>query len=187
MGRDAEPVRSRPLTVLLAVLALAAGGGVAATVAACGEDRGSSTGADATEGAATTEGKAATGPVVETVSVSETEFRLDPANPRVAREGVVAFRVANEGQTVHALEVHSSDGEVETRELEPGASQTIRARLEPGRYEWYCPVGDHKDRGMRGTVTVAGGGGATTDEDSGTTTEEESDDSGGGGSDDDGY
>lgn len=168
-GVTGPPSRPRSLTLVLAGLALAAGGGAATTVAACGEDRGASTGTHGTLGTtATAQTPAATGPVVATVPVSETEFRLDPANPRVEGAGVVAFRVVNEGETVHALEVHASDGEVETRELEPGASQTIRARLEPGRYEWYCPVGDHKDRGMRGTVTVGGGAAA---EDEGPTTD----------------
>ena len=26
----------------------------------------------------------------------------------------------------------------------------------PGRYVWYCPVGDHRERGMKGTITVKG-------------------------------
>ena len=38
----------------------------------------------------------------------------------------------------------------------------------------YCPVGDHRDRGMEGTIIVGGGGGGTTTDE--TTTDD--DDSG---------
>ena len=95
---------------------------------------------------------------VATIDVRETEFKLDPANPRVEKPGVVEFNVENAGQTLHALEVEGPKGEVETEEIQPGKSTTLRADLtEPGEYTWYCPVGGHKDQGMEGKITVAGG------------------------------
>lgn len=95
---------------------------------------------------------------VATIDVRETEFGLAPANPRIPRPGVVEFNVRNAGQTVHALEVEGPKGEVETEQIQPGKSATLRAQLsEPGEYTWYCPVGDHKDQGMEGKVTVGGG------------------------------
>ena len=99
-------------------------------------------------------GRAAT-----TIRVRETEFKLSPANPRVARTGVVAFRVTNAGDVTHALEVEGPKGEQETEPIEPGGSATLRVDLDKaGRYTWYCPIGDHEDRGMRGKITVADGG-----------------------------
>ena len=96
-------------------------------------------------------GPAATG---GPVTIGETEFRLTPANPRVTA-GTVQFRAVNRGGAVHALEVEGPSGDVETRELQPGESQTISVKLDkPGRYVMYCPVGNHKDRGMEGTVIV---------------------------------
>jgi len=101
-----------------------------------------------------------TGSAVETVSVAETEFRLSPANPSVAKAGVVEFQVVNAGKVAHALEVEAPGGQVETPEIKPGSDATVKADLDKaGRYEWYCPIGDHKDRGMKGEITVAGGGG----------------------------
>ena len=115
---------------------------------------------DASTSGTSTEGSSTAGPAVETVSVAETEFRLSPANPSVAKAGVVEFQVVNTGKVVHALEVEGPGGEVETDEIEPGAEATLKADLnKAGRYEWYCPIGDHKDRGMKGEITVAGGGG----------------------------
>jgi len=135
---------------------------VAAVVAslllvACGEDRGSqgtSTGAQKT-----TTTPQPTGAPTETVDLRETEFQLDPANPSIAKPGVVEFRATNAGATVHALEVHGPAGEAETAEIQPGKSATLKVDLsKPGRYEWYCPIADHKDKGMRGEITVGGGG-----------------------------
>jgi len=95
---------------------------------------------------------------VATIDVRETEFKLEPANPRIEKPGVVDFKVANAGQTVHALEVEGPEGEVETEEIQPGKSTTLRADLtEPGEYTWYCPVDGHKDQGMEGKITVGGG------------------------------
>lgn len=141
---------------VLACLAL-----LGALTAGCGEDRGAATGRTGTGTGTTETTPAATGDAVTTVEVRETEFEISPGNPRVPRAGVIAFDVRNDGQAVHALEVHAPAGEVETEELQPGDSETIKVELPAGTYEWYCPVGDHEERGMRGEVTVAGGGTAT--------------------------
>ncbi len=61
---------------------------------------------------------------VATVDVRETEFKLDPADPRIEKPGVVEFRVNNAGQTIHALEVEGPEGEVETEEIQPGRPRT---------------------------------------------------------------
>ena len=104
------------------------------------------------------------GAPIATVKIAETEYRLSPADPSVGRPGVVAFEVTNAGKIVHALEVEGPEGEVETDAIEPGKSATLKADLsKAGRYEWYCPVGDHEQRGMKGEITVAGGGGDEPD------------------------
>lgn len=83
------------------------------------------------------------------------EWRLDPATLRAPR-GTVRIRAINRGRVVHALEVEGPSGEVETRELQPDERQTITVKLDrPGRYVMYCPVGNHRERGMRGTVIVS--------------------------------
>lgn len=94
----------------------------------------------------------------ETVLVSETEYELDPANPTVSA-GTVAFEVSNDGEIEHNLEVEGPEGEVEFEEnLSPGERGTLEVDLsEPGTYTWYCPVGDHRERGMEGEITVEDG------------------------------
>ena len=88
--------------------------------------------------------------------------------------GTYTFHVTNDGAAVHAHEVEGPTGEVETPELGPGESADLAVDLsESGEYELYCPVGDHRDRGMEATIAVggSGGGGTTSGE---TTTEEDS-------------
>jgi plastocyanin len=111
----------------------------------------------------------AAAPGGEVVEVSVSDFAIEPSSLAL-EPGSYTFRVVNDGGAVHALEVEGPTGEVETEELEPGESADLAVDLEDGEYELYCPVGDHRDRGMEGTLTVgAGGGGPTTDE---TTTED---------------
>jgi uncharacterized cupredoxin-like copper-binding protein len=90
----------------------------------------------------------------ETVDMSLTDFALNPADPTV-NAGTVTFNVANDGQTTHALEVEGPGEEVETDNLAPGDSAKLTVDLnEPGTYEMYCPVGNHKEMGMEGEITV---------------------------------
>jgi uncharacterized cupredoxin-like copper-binding protein len=112
----------------------------------------------------------------ETVNVTESDFKLDPANPTIDKPGNVTFRVTNEGAVEHSLEVEGPSGESELEKtLEPGDSGTLRVKLDKrGKYEWYCPIGNHRDLGMEGEVTVGRGGSAQREDRS------QSDDSGGG-------
>ena len=127
---------------------------------ACGEE-------DTPDGATPNGAGAGGGEVVEVVL---SEFAIEPASFSLD-PGSYTFHVVNDGSVVHALEVEGPSGEVETAELEPGASADLEVDVsEPGEYEIYCPVGGHRDQGMEGTITVGGGGGTTTDE---TTTEDD--------------
>ena len=167
---------ARRAAILIAAAVLAAG---------CGDDN-DDRGDVKVEGGTNTAGETGTatqptgpaGRAATTIRVRETEFRLSPANPRVARTGVVAFRVTNAGDVTHALEVEGPKGEQETEPIEPGGSATLKVDLDKaGRYTWYCPIGDHEDRGMKGKIAVAGGGSGG----GGERTETESQERGGGG------
>jgi uncharacterized cupredoxin-like copper-binding protein len=138
---------------LLAVLVVALMG-----VAGCGGD---DDGGGGTTAATTTTGETTTGAsttqAAESVDVSLTDFKIDPPNPRI-KAGQVEFRVKNEGATPHNLEVEGPNGEKELpSNLAPGQTGTLKVDLsKPGKYEWYCPVDEHRDFGMEGEITVAG-------------------------------
>ena len=131
-------MRSKALIALIVLVPL--------TFAACGgdDDETSETSAETTTAAAGGGG---------TVDISETEFALDPADATVPA-GTVTINVTNDGATTHNLEVEGDGVEEITDDLEPGASGKLALDLQPGSYEMYCAIGDHKEQGMEGTLTV---------------------------------
>lgn len=140
----------RPVVVASACAA----GMLALACAGCGEQRGIGATQRTTPTPLSTP-KAALGTAVASVDVSLTEYRLSPANPRVAHAGVIEFAATNDGESRHELRVDGPTGEVSTPVLGPGDHATIRVRLPPGTYKWYCPIADHEQRGMVGRVRVA--------------------------------
>jgi uncharacterized cupredoxin-like copper-binding protein len=110
----------------------------------------------------------------QTISISETEFSLDPSTVNIGRAGTVSFNVTNRGQFTHALEIEGKGVEEETDSIKPGDSATLKVQLsKAGSYEMYCPVDGHEDKGMKGVVRVGGSsaaggaetrGGTTTDQ-----------------------
>ena len=129
---------------LIAAVSLAAGG--------CGEGRSSAT--------RTVPEPVGTVPApdpraVAIVTVSLVDYALDPRLPRIGRAGIIAFDATNDGLVRHALAVDAPAGQVRTRALRRGGRATISVRLPPGTYKWYCPVGDHEQRGMVGRLRVA--------------------------------
>ena len=103
------------------------------------------------------EGAAATGPSLRTIQIVETDFKLTPSVVPITQPGVYTFHAVNRGQTTHALELEGNGVEIETSDLQPGASADLKVQLEAGTYELYCPVDDHKGMGMEGSVRVGGG------------------------------
>jgi plastocyanin len=108
------------------------------------------------------------GEPVATVEVSETDFELDPANPTVPEPGVVEFVATNDGQAPHSIEVEAPDQEYVSDTIQAGQTTTLRAELPAGEHTWYCPIANHRELGMEGTVTVEeGSGGSAGSGDSG--------------------
>jgi plastocyanin len=143
----------RLLVVIPATLALAA----------CGGGSGSS------EGPVN-----ANGDVLQTVSISTTEFALSPATVMLPQAGTYELSITNKGRITHALEIEAEGGgaEAETDEIGPGETKTLRFTFSGGgSYEMYCPIGKHRDEGMKGTIMVGNvAGGTTTGEDERETT-----------------
>jgi uncharacterized cupredoxin-like copper-binding protein len=99
----------------------------------------------------------AQGPPIKTITVTETDFKLNPATVTVDKPGVYAFHAVNNGQSTHALEIEGSGVEGKTGEIGPGESADLKVEItKPGDYEMYCPVDGHKDMGMEGKLTLSG-------------------------------
>ena len=70
-----------------------------------------------------------------------------------AKAGEVTFNFSNPSGVPHAFEIEGVDGGVgET--VQGGEAPPLTVNLEPGEYEFYCPVGGHRAAGMTGTLTV---------------------------------
>jgi uncharacterized cupredoxin-like copper-binding protein len=135
---------------ILLTLAIA----VPLVLVACGGDDDETTSAPTTTEAETTAGGGGGGGGAGgTIDISETEYAIDPADPTVSA-GEVTFNVTNDGGIVHNLEVEGEGVEEVTDDLEPGSSGKLTVDLAPGSYELYCAIGNHKDLGMEGTLTV---------------------------------
>jgi uncharacterized cupredoxin-like copper-binding protein len=136
---------------------------VAALTGGCGGSSGS-------KSASSTESSGSSGGVViKTVTVHETEYKLNPNAIALSKPGTYAFKGVNDGTTAHALEVEGNGVETKISEFDPGSSGTLKVTLpKNGTYEIYCPVDGHKDLGMKGTIVVGGkgaaGGGTSTEE-----------------------
>ncbi len=137
-------MRIRILAIGVTVLA-------AAALAGCGGNDNSSS----TTGAETTTSTSTTSSSGSTLTISETEYKLDPSDPTVAGAGSATIEVKNDGGTEHALEIEGNGLEEQrTDTLSPGDSATLTVDLKPGKYTIYCPIGNHRALGMKGTITV---------------------------------
>ena len=91
----------------------------------------------------------------ESVDVSAPEsgaLEFDPKEITV-KSGEVTFNFSNPSGVPHALDIEGVDGgEGETVQGDDAPPLTVN--LEPGEYEYYCPVGGHRAAGMTGTLTV---------------------------------
>lgn len=94
------------------------------------------------------------GPVAERVEIEATSYAYSPATVTVPA-GRVRFVVHNASDIVHGFEVEGEGLEEEIAEIEPGATDSLTVAFEQsGTYVIYCPVGDHEQRGMTGTLDV---------------------------------
>jgi plastocyanin len=70
-----------------------------------------------------------------------------------APAGSVTIKLVNDSDIPHAVEVEGNGVEEESETITGGETE-LSVDLEPGTYEYYCPVDDHKGQGMEGTLTV---------------------------------
>ena len=89
----------------------------------------------------------------DTVEVALVEYDINM--PSTLPAGTTIFRVTNEGTMAHNFEVEGQGSEeVFPQDLQPGESRTMEVDLQEGSYVVYCPLGDHRSRGMEVDLTV---------------------------------
>jgi plastocyanin len=91
----------------------------------------------------------------ESVDVSAPEsgaLEFDPKELSV-KAGEVTFNFSNPSGVPHAFDIDGVDG-AEGETVQGGDAPPLKVNLEPGTYEYYCPVAGHRAAGMVGTLTV---------------------------------
>jgi len=69
-----------------------------------------------------------------------------------AKAGSVTLKLVSESSTPHAIEIEGNGVEEETDTITGGEAE-VTVDLTAGEYEYYCPVGEHRQT-MKGTLTV---------------------------------
>jgi plastocyanin len=75
-----------------------------------------------------------------------------------AKVGKVTITVTNPSSNSlpHAVEVEGKGIEKESKKAQPGKRASVKVTLKKkGTYEFYCPVGQHKQAGMKGKLVVS--------------------------------
>jgi plastocyanin len=94
----------------------------------------------------------------KTITISETEFKLNPSTVNLATAGTYVFKATNDGQYTHALAIQGNGVDAHTADIAGGGSATVKVTLKNGSYEIFCPISGHKQQGMDGSLTVGGAG-----------------------------
>jgi uncharacterized cupredoxin-like copper-binding protein len=112
-------------------------------------------GVEKSEAKAAHEPAGAPAPAGHAIPVSETEFKIALAAPKVA-PGKVTFTVRNAGKIQHDLVVSGPGvaGAAKTPLLNPGQTATLTVTLAAGSYTLYCSVPGHRAAGMVTKLTV---------------------------------
>jgi plastocyanin len=105
--------------------------------------------AEATEEPAAGGGGA--GAEVAVASPQDGALQFDPAELS-ASAGEVTFTYSNPSQVPHAFEIEGVDGSATETITESESAVTVQ--IDAGEYVFYCPVGQHRQGGMEGTLTV---------------------------------
>jgi plastocyanin len=133
---NTRPGRNRLMTMRTALVALAL---VALVAAACQAE-------DETTGATPAPGD-------HFVNVTLTEHAIEL--PDSAPAGEVSFQLRNDGDMDHRFAIEGNGVEDAIRvAISPGATETWTIELEPGTYTVWCPIGDHRERGMEAQIEI---------------------------------
>jgi len=131
---------------------------VVALLAGCGSD-------DSSDSSGSTSGSAS-----DEIPVQLADYTITPSTLSPREGGTITLSIINNGPSSHAIEIEGNGVEEETGTINTGDRAKLTVDLKPGTYEMYCPIGDHRSRGMEGSIVVRGGsgsGGTTTGDDSG--------------------
>jgi plastocyanin len=135
--------------VLVAAAVLAATG-----LAACGDDKEDTTASPPPPAAQTDTGAQGTaaGKTVE-VSTDPSKIAFEQKSLS-APAGSVTFAFTNQADIPHDFKIEKDGKDVGGTNVVTKSEANLNVDLEPGTYTFYCSVGDHREEGMEGKLTV---------------------------------
>jgi len=71
-----------------------------------------------------------------------------------ARAGTVTIAMRNASQVPHDVSIEGGGVDRRGKVVKGGGTSTVRAKLKPGSYTFYCSVDGHRQAGMEGKLTV---------------------------------
>jgi uncharacterized cupredoxin-like copper-binding protein len=89
------------------------------------------------------------------VEIAYKEYQLTPNKIRVG-PGKVTFVLRNEGRYSHdfRINVEGPGIDITTQKFGPGRTIRLEVALQEGEYKISCPLSNHDERGMHGTLIV---------------------------------
>ena len=147
------------LAIAIASLGLVACGGDDDTTSGGAETQAEGTteagGGEASGGGGEAEGgTAGSGAVIdfETPEGSDLAYTTDTAS---AKAGADTINFTNVQSIPHDVAIEDDGGEtVAQTEVISEGSDSVKAKLEPGSYTFFCTIPGHREAGMEGTLTV---------------------------------
>jgi plastocyanin len=132
---------------------------IAIPVAGCGGDDDSSSGGGGSSSGGSSSGGGASsggggGETLKIAADAGGALRFDKSSLS-AKAGKVTIVMDNPSSLPHAVEIEGQGVEAKGDTVAKGGVSKAGAKLKPGKYEFYCPFDAHKQKGMKGTLTVS--------------------------------
>ncbi|MGK7393221.1 MAG: cupredoxin domain-containing protein [Candidatus Cyclobacteriaceae bacterium M3_2C_046] len=97
----------------------------------------------------------------KSVEIVMNNLNYSPSQIEAQAGQLISFTLRNEGNQQHSIVFQLPAGEVGLEDtLSPGESANLEftAPLELNTYTFYCPIEDHQEQGMKGTLVITAGG-----------------------------
>jgi plastocyanin len=102
---------------------------------------------------ATEEPAAGEGTTLAFSAPEDGSLKFDQADA-TTKAGKVTVTFANPSSVPHAVEIEGNGVDAESETVTGADAPPFEVDLQPGTYEFYCPVAGHEAAGMKGTLTV---------------------------------
>jgi uncharacterized cupredoxin-like copper-binding protein len=144
------------MTRLLTSLAAASAAGAIAMATGCGGDDDSGDAAAPATQASTAPSSSSDAASKLTLAAAEDGGLSFTKKSLDAKAGSVTLTMDNPSgdQMPHAISIEGNGVDEDGEVVQPGGTSTVTVDLKPGKYTFYCPVGQHRQNGMEGTLTV---------------------------------